>query len=506
MRSNRRRGAHPKWPLAYVTRHVRDRRRRGDQGFTLVELLVVVTVLPMIIFGLAIGLQSAFSLQAGVANRLSDSGDSQITQSYYQTDVQSAQDVTTPDIDPTEHCGPASATQLLGLEWSVNPSGGFYNVVSYSEVADATSWKLVRYYCSNGFNTTPTSKTVVAYNLELACTATVTTNCQEPATVYPCVLNAATCPGGSASLGTTPNEATLAAAGWTPTEPVTKIEFSLTAPHTTEANGKFNYTLADVPADSAAVQPTGGQAITPSTAAGCYFASPGTGTYASDLCLVDFSGLTGNNLLAAETGCLEMQVPLPGGATLYFCIGITGTAIQPFALPTWENGFLGNTCSQASGGCSNGSPFYTGIAGKPALYQTGAGITTITISKITVLNAEGVPATGWEAVGADAESTDSGEYIQWTSNEPLTILPNGETYDTPSDPVGNACNSGANLTYNQPIAGSSPTQYLNVECVGATTSTVKTGTAMVWAPAPTTFVTQMQGSGLEAAAFGLLLS
>ena len=120
--------------------------------------------------------------------------------------------------------------------------------------------------------------------------------------------------------------------------------------------------------------------------------------------------------------------------------------------------------------------------------------------------AEGVPATGWEAVGADAESTDSGEYIQWTSNEPLTILPNGETYDTPSDPVGNACNSGANLTYNQPIAGSSPTQYLNVECVGATTSTVKTGTAMVWAPAPTTFVTQMQGSGLEAAAFGLLLS
>jgi len=29
---------------------------------------------------------------------------------------------------------------------------------------------------------------------------------------------------------------------------------------------------------------------------------------------------------------------------------------------------------------------------------------------------------------------------------------------------------------------------------------------LVGAPAPTTFVTQMQGSGLEAAAFGLLLS
>lgn len=446
----------------------------------------------MIVFGLAIGLQSAFSLQAGVANRLADSGDSQTTQSYYQTDVQSAQDVTTTDIYPSEQCGPASATQLLGLEWNVNPSGGFYVVVSYSEVADGSTWKLVRYFCNNGFSTTPTSKSTVAYNLEQPCTATVLTSCQEPATVYP-------------TSGTN-NEAYLASQGWTPTQPVTKIEFALTAPHTTETNGKFNYTLADVPADSAAVQPAGGAAILPSTKAGCNFASPGTGTYASTLCLVDFSGLTGNNLLAAETGCLEMQVPLPGGATLYFCIGITGTTIQPFALPTWQNGFLGNTCSQSTGGCTNGAPFYTGVAGKPALYQTGGGVTTVTISKITVLNAQGVPATGWEAVGADAESTDSGEYIQWTSNEPLSILPNGESYDTSTDPVGNACNSGANLTYNDPVAGSSPTQYLNVYCGGFSTSTVKTGTAMVWAPAPTTFVTQMQGSGLEAMAFGLLLS
>jgi prepilin-type N-terminal cleavage/methylation domain-containing protein len=490
-----------------VARHAHIRHRGNDQGFTLVELLVVVTVIPMIIFGLAIGLQSAFSLQASVANRLGDSGDSQIVQSYYQTDVQSAQEVTTTDIYPAEQCGPASATQLLGLEWNVNPSGGFYTVVSYSEVADGSSWKLERYYCNNGFSTTATSKSVISYNLEQPCTATVTTACQEPAAIYPCAYNAAICPGGPASITGT-DEAVLASQGWTPSEPVAKIEFSLTEPHATEANGKFNYTLADVPADSAAVQPLGGAAITPSSAAGCNFASPGTGTYASTLCLVDFSGLTGNNLLAAEQGCLEMDVPLPGGATLYFCIGITGTTVEPFALPTWQNGFLGNTCSNSSGGnnCSNGTPFYTGVAGKPALYQTGGGITTVTLSNITVLNAQGVPATGWEAVGADAESTDSGEYIQWTSNTPLTILPNGESYDTPSDPVGNACNSGANLTYNDPVAGSSPTQYLNVYCGGYSTSTVKTGTAMVWAPTPSTFVTQMQGSGLEAMAFGLLLS
>jgi hypothetical protein len=304
------------------------------------------------------------------------------------------------------------------------------------------------------------------------------------------------------------NPAYEASQGFWTTVPVSKIEFSLNEPHSTEANGKFNYTLADVPADYVAQQPTGGEAITPSTAAGCNFASPGTGTYATDLCLVDFSGLTGNNLLAAEQGCLEMQVPLPGGATLYFCIGITGTNVEPFALPTWENAFLGNTCSGSTNNqtCANGTPFYTGIAGKPALYQTGAGVTTVTISKITVLNAEGAPATGWEAVGADAESTDGSEYIEWTSNTPLTILNNGESYDSQSDPVGNACDSGTQLTYNDPVAGSSPTEYLNVDCVGSSTTTVKTGTAMVWAPAPSTLVTQMQGSGLEAMAFGLLLS
>jgi hypothetical protein len=454
-----------------------------------VELLIVVTVVPMIVFALTIGLTSAFSLQASVANRLGDTGDSQIVESYYQTDVSSSQGVTTTDAYPTQQCGPASATQLLGLEWNLT-ANGYTTVVSYSEVADGNGWKLVRYYCGNWSpsNQTPTSQSVVSYNLEQPCTTTVTTNCQEPATVYPPSVN------------------TAALAGWTPTLNVSKIEFSLSEPHKNAANVEFNYTLADVPADSVAQQPQGGAAITPSTKTGCNFASPGTGTYASTLCLVDFSGLTGNNLLAAEQGCLEMQVPLPGGATLYFCIGITGTNVEPFTLPTWPLGFLGNTCSGSTGGCSNGTPFYTGVAGKPALYQTGPGVTTVTISNITVLNAQGVPATGWEAVGADAESTDNGEYIQWTSNEPLTILPNGQSYDTQSDPVGNACNSGTNLTYNDPVPNSSPTQYLNVYCGGYSTSTVKTGTAMVWAPAPTTFITQMQGSGLEAMAFGLLLS
>jgi hypothetical protein len=53
-------------------------------------------------------------------------------------------------------------------------------------------------------------------------------------------------------------------------------------------------------------------------------------------------------MLAATTSCLEMAVPLPGGYEMYFCLGITGVAVRPSPLPTWQNAFLGNSCGQAA--------------------------------------------------------------------------------------------------------------------------------------------------------------
>lgn len=463
-----------------IPRCWRKRRQRGDVGFTLVELLIVVTILPLIVGGLAVGLLSVFSLQSSVSNRLGNTGDSQVVSSFFQNDVQSAAEITTASSNSAAECGPANEVQLLGLEWNPFSTGGAYqNVVSYADVQAGSNYSLVRYSCSAGFSNTTYSTTTLSYNVDPPCPAT---KCQGPATVSPSSV------------------ATAASTSWTLTQPVTKVEFFLAEPSATETNGNFLYTLAAVPAASAAVTGVGGGPITPATTTGCNFASPGTGTYASTLCFVDFSSLTGNNLLAAEQGCLEMSVALPGGSTMYFCIGITGVAIYPAPLPTWQNAFLGNTCSGSSNvnNCSNGSPFYTGIAGKPAIYQTGGGTTTVTIGQITVVNAQGVPATGWEVVGADAESTDSGESISFHSTTPLNIMNNGESYDTKSDPVGNACNSGAGLTQSLDL--------LTVTCTGMSTSGVKTGTTMVWSLMPRTFTTTLVGSGLEAMVFGLLLS
>jgi prepilin-type N-terminal cleavage/methylation domain-containing protein len=449
------------------------KRRESDAGFTLIELLIVTAVIPLIIGALAIGLVSIFSLETGAQNRLSDSGDAQIVTSTYLSDVEGAGFITTQSSSQPQ-CG--TGDQLLGLGSNFNSiTSTFETSISYVSVANGDgTFSLVRDDCTNG-STTPSTETTLSVNLPSS---------QAPPTV---------------SCNTTPCDY---ATSWVTTQDITKVEFAITETHAKPAS-TFSYTVAAVPQASATVV-VGGQPINSSTQAGCGFASAGSGTYASTLCLVDFAALTGNNLLAAEQGCLEMQVTLPGNDELYFCVGITGAPVAPATLPTYPEAFLGNT--------SGGSPFYTNIPGSPALYQNceggnsscgadnynGDGRTIVTFSGITVVNSNNVPATGWEAVSADAETTDNGESISWTSNTKLYVLSNGFSYDTSADPVGNACDAGAGLTGNGTDT---------VTCNGnGTTGALKNGTPMVWALTPDTMTATMIGTGLEAISFGLILS
>ena len=447
-------------------------RRDENTGFTLIELLIVTAVMPIIIRALAIGLVSIFSLQAGTQNRLSDSEDAQVVSSTYLSDVQGAGFITTQSSSQPQ-CG--NGFQLLGLGSDFNSiTSTFETSISYVSVDNGGTYSLVRDLCTDG-STTPSDETTLSNDLPSSqLSPTVTCN-------------------------TTPCDYSTS---WVTTQDVTRVQFAITETHT-KPTSTFSYTLAAVP-QASATDVVGGQQINSSTQAGCGFAAAGSGTYASTLCLVDFAALTGNNLLAAEQGCLEMQVTLPGNDELYFCVGITGAPVAPAKLPTYPEAFLGNT--------SGGAPFYTNIPGSPALYQTceggnsgcgadnynGDGRTIVTFSGITVVNSQNVPATGWEAVSADAETTDNGESISWTSNTKLYVLSNGFSYDTPSDPVGNACDAGAGLT------GSGTN---TVTCNGnGTTGNLKNGTPMVWALTPDTMTATLIGTGLEAISFGLILS
>jgi uncharacterized repeat protein (TIGR01451 family) len=208
----------------------------------------------------------------------------------------------------------------------------------------------------------------------------------------------------------------------------------------------------------------------------CGFADPGSGTFADTLCWFDMSGYDATQ--AASAGGQQLTINLPAGYTIRFTLNVTGGAVAPSILPTWPGGFLGNRG-------------YTGVPGDPALYQTTSGTTTTaTMTNIVMTDSGGHTVNGYSLVGADAESTDAGESITWTSSVPITSL----TASPAGTGLGNACGGG--------FTGVGTN---TVTCTGTSVGN-KTGTAILASEAPSTFTQSMHGSGLEGFAFGVLVS
>jgi prepilin-type N-terminal cleavage/methylation domain-containing protein len=434
----------------------------SEAGFSLLELIIVTAVLPIVIGAITLALISIFSLQGGAANRLTDSGDAQAISANLEKDVQGAALVTTngtsTGLAPCDSSSQAGAGQLLGLE-----SQSAQVEISYVEVAQGTTNSLFRNVCQNG-SSTPTSSQAIALDIPSGQTATVT----------------CTTVGQSGCNGTT-----NVTNSWIPASDVANVMLSVTAP-----GSKFSYTLVAVPGASSSSSAS--STVTASNS-GCGFATPGTGTYASTLCFVDFSAFNGSSTCPGASGYQLMSAPIANTPyTMTFCVKATGSAVSPHSIPTYfapptSEAFLGN----------NG--FYTGIPGNPAIYQTTGGTTTVTIIDIQVLDSSGSPATGWELVTGDAESTDSNESMTWTIPQTggpvLNLLDN-----SPISPYGNACAftgdpGGVDLT-------GLGTQ--TVTC-GASVSSDKTGTVMLEAQTPNSLTVTMLGGGLEAMFLGLLL-
>jgi len=485
------------------------KRRNYDHGFTLVELLIVLVVLPVIVGALSYGLLSIFSLQSGVSNRLTDTEDAQVVAASYTTDVQSAYNITTNGTE-TDSCGTIT-DQILGLELDEQSNQVPGEVISYVIVpVSSTAISLERLQCDTAANATATTETTLAFDVSAAIQPVVDITC-------------ATAFAGSSGVESCTQ---AAASGW-----ISAFEFSqIVLPVTEASKGNYAYTLVAAPAAATSASNEGSQLTPTATTTSCGFASAGSGEYAGNLCFVDFSSVTGGAMTAAtDGGCLEMSANVGGGNTLYFCLSISGQAVAPHVLPTYQEGFLGNTDTETNPAPPLPNvPFYIDVPGEPALYNTndGGGATTITFSSISVVTSSGQLATGWQLFSADAESTDNGEYLKWTttpSTAPLSILPNGLSVDTGTDPVGNACGSGAGLFY---VNGSTDYPYFSngvsnggkynsVECEASgtvngdtftTTGNDKDGVTMVIAPQPETLTVNMQANGLQGIVLGLFES
>jgi prepilin-type N-terminal cleavage/methylation domain-containing protein len=168
--------------LRRLLAHHRERSRLpDDSGFTLVELLVVIVVLPLLLGALAALLVSLLQNTVpanphSVATQLSDSHDAQDTASFFNRDVQGANYVSAGSAPLCK--GTSAGSQLLGLEWT---SGTNTVDVSYIIQAGLTSpYALVRYYCSSAtapsaYPVTASSSVVISDNVFNKVTGTVTT-------------------------------------------------------------------------------------------------------------------------------------------------------------------------------------------------------------------------------------------------------------------------------------------------------------------------------------------
>lgn len=272
---------------------------------------------------------------------------------------------------------------------------------------------------------------------------------------------------------------------------------------------------------------------------GCFYANEGSGAYAQSLCWFDFTGFTtqyqdrgvfqnprwvsvldptngpfnytvvGSQSSSGTTRYGRVQnypieISLGGGYTLTAKIDTNASnnnalAITSHKFPTWTGAFLGNTHGNI--------PFYTGVGGQPALYQAldaGGGTSNLTLKDIKLTGPSGV-VQDYSIVVADAESTDAGEQITWsTTGAGFAWLPNNPAGPlNQTNVMGNACSQ----SYTPALNGTGT----SASCL-ANTSPTKNGTAMLATKPPanpnTSFsVTQnMKGNGKEGVAFGVIFA
>lgn len=192
----------------------------------------------------------------------------------------------------------------------------------------------------------------------------------------------------------------------------------------------------------------------PAMAAPCYYATSQGATGPADwqtYCWLDFS--TYNDTTARTTAGQNFSFTLPDGTVMAFNMRVSGAATSASSSPSWSGSAVGNTA-------------FLGIAGRPILYQTAGGTTTIQISGITLTPPTSGTVSAYMFVGADGESSNSGESLSFQTNGGNWQLLDtagpisGSTYPTASGAgTSNFSVAGANGNVGAYIVGSvSPTQ------------------------------------------------
>lgn len=251
-------------------------------GFTLVELLITVTIIPLVMGAIGLALMGIFSLQGSASGRLTDSGGAQVISSTFLKDVQSAQMITTENSTSnpgSPQCGPG--TQLLGLRWN-GANSNYLDYVSYVTAPNSNpaSYSLYRQFCSNGPSSTPTSTDTLATDISPA-----------SATAPPNVQCTTACSSSPTS-------------GWVRALDVSNVTMNVTETlsHLTNSTQSFRFTLSasprQIPGQGLTSAPAAKAPFTLLNKTSCDVLNIGNGTLS-----IDVGDTTGNGALGITSTC-----------------------------------------------------------------------------------------------------------------------------------------------------------------------------------------------------------
>jgi uncharacterized repeat protein (TIGR01451 family) len=212
-------------------------------------------------------------------------------------------------------------------------------------------------------------------------------------------------------------------------------------------------------------------------AATCGYAAPtALGKYAGALCFFDLTSY--DEATASSAAGQNFTMTLPTGGTFAFNVKRTnGTAVgggtpnaplRAAAVPTYSGAALGN------------GNWYAGIPGRPVLYQTAGGTTSVlTFTNFVVSNPDGSPVTNFDFIAADGETTSA-------PNESFSLSTDGTAWKEID-------RSGSNLVYT-----GLGTQNLSWRSPGGNASA-----PILLSRSPTQVVATLVGGGLQGMTFAL---
>jgi len=121
-------------------------RPKPDGGFTLLELLIVITILPLVIGAISVSMLTVFKLQSRTATNLAASSGAKVIEAKFVNDVQSSQEVTT---SATISCG--AGTPIISL----SPDNAELTMITYAETGSGSTRTMSRNVCVRTSTSTP---------------------------------------------------------------------------------------------------------------------------------------------------------------------------------------------------------------------------------------------------------------------------------------------------------------------------------------------------------------